>query len=59
MVKNACNAGDLGSIPGFGRSLKEDMATHSSILAWSIHMDREAWQAAVHEVAKSPTRLSD
>ena len=23
MVKNACNAGDLGSIPGFGRSLEE------------------------------------
>ena len=32
---SACNAGDLGSIPGSGRSPGE-MATHSSILAWKI-----------------------
>ena len=37
MVKeSACNAGDLGSIPGLGRSLEKEMATHSSILAWEI-----------------------
>ena len=30
------NAGDLGSIPGLGRSLEKGMATHSSILAWRI-----------------------
>ena len=35
------------------------MATHSSILAWRIPMDRGAWQAAVHGVAKSRTRLND
>ena len=35
------------------------MATHSSILAWRVHMDRGAWQAAVHGVTKSQTRLSD
>ena len=29
----ACNAGDLGSIPGSGRSLEMEIATHSSILA--------------------------
>ena len=29
----SCNAGELGLMPGFGRSLKEGMATHSSILA--------------------------
>ena len=28
--------GDLGSIPGLGRSLEEGKATHSSILAWRI-----------------------
>ena len=32
----ACNAGDLGLIPGLGRSLEKEMATHSSILAWRI-----------------------
>ena len=36
------------------------MATHSSILAWRIPMDIEAWRATVHRVAKSDTtkRLS-
>ena len=39
--------------------LEEGMATHSSILAWRIPMDRGAWWAAVHGVAKSQTQLSD
>ena len=39
--------------------LEEDMATRSGILAWRIPMDRGAWRAAVHGVAKSQTRLSD
>ena len=34
--ESACNAGDLGSIPGSGRSPEKGMATHSSILAWEI-----------------------
>ena len=38
--------------------LEEGMATHSSILAWRISMDRGAWRATVHRVAKSQTRLS-
>ena len=33
---SACNAGDLGSIPGSGRSPGEGNGTHSSILAWRI-----------------------
>jgi len=31
--ESACNAGDLGLIPGLGCSLEKGMATHSSILA--------------------------
>ena len=83
-IKNPCALGDLGSIPGLGRSpgegidyplqyswvslvaqmvknltamqktwvrslvwedaLEEGMATHSSVLAWRIPVDRGAWQ---------------
>ena len=32
--------------------LEEGMATHSNILAWRIPVDRGAWQATVHVVAK-------
>ena len=32
---------------GWEDSLEEEMATHSSILAWRIPMDRGAWQATV------------
>ena len=39
--------------------LEEGMATHSSILAWRIPMDRGAWQATIHGVARSWTQLSD
>ena len=34
-------------------------ATHSSILAWRIPMDRGAWRATVHRVAKCQTELGD
>ena len=33
--------------------LEKEMATHSNILAWRIPMDRGAWWATVHRVAKS------
>ena len=39
--------------------LEKEMATHFSILAWRIRMDRGAWWAIVHGVAKSQTGLSD
>ena len=39
--------------------LEEGMATHSSILAWRIPMDRGAWCATVHGVTKSQTQLSN
>ena len=37
--------------------LEEGVAAHSRILAWRISMDRGAWRAIVHRVAKSQTRL--
>ena len=40
---------------GWEDPLEEGTATHSSILARRIPMDREAWQAAVHRVTKSRT----
>ena len=38
--------------------LEKEMATHSSILAWRIPIDRGAWWATVFG-SQSPTRLSD
>ena len=40
---------------GWEDPLEEGMATHSSILAWKISMDRGAWRATVREVTKSWT----
>ena len=40
---------------GWEDLLEEVMATHSSILAWGIPMDRGAWKATVHRVTKSWT----
>ena len=40
--KPACNAGDLGLIPGSGRFLEKGMATSSSILPWRIPRTEEA-----------------
>ena len=55
VVRNppAKDTGDVGSIPGLGNPLKEGMATHSSILAWRIPMDRGAWWATVYGVTKN------
>ena len=39
--ESACNAGDLGSIPGQEDPLVEEMATHSNILAWETPWTEE------------------
>ena len=57
--ESACNVGDLDSISSWEHPLEEDMGAHTSVLAWRISMDRGAWQASVHGVAKSHTSLSD
>ena len=44
---------------GWEDPLEKGTATHFNILAWRIPMDRGAWRAIVHGVAKSQTRLSD
>ena len=42
---------------GWKDPLEKGAATHSSILAWRIRMDRGAWRASAHGVAQSRTRL--
>ena len=42
---------------GWEDPLEKGMATHSSILAWKIPMDRGAWQATVYRVTESWTQL--
>ena len=54
-----CNAGDLGWIPGSGRSPGEGNGNPLQHSCLENPMDRGAWQATVHGVAKSRTRLSD
>ena len=50
VVKNLpANAEDMGG----EEPLEEEMASHSSILAWENPMDRRAWQATVHRVSES------
>ena len=41
---------------GWQDPLEEGMATHSSVLAWRIPMDRGDWWAIIHGVAESRTR---
>ena len=60
MVKNPfASAGDIGSIPGSGRSSGEGNGNPLQYSCLGNPMDREAWQAIIHGVAKSRTRLSD
>ena len=50
--ESACSAGDLGSIPGLGRSPGEENGNPFQYSCLENPMDRGAWQATVHGVAK-------
>ena len=59
VVRNLpANAGDLSSIPGSGRSPGEGDGNPLQCSCLGNPMDRGAWQAAVHEAAKSQKQLS-
>ena len=58
LVDSACSAGDLGSIHGSGRSPGEGNGNPLQYSCLEDPMDRGAWQATAHGVAKSRTRLS-
>ena len=51
----ACNVGDLGSIPWLERSPGEGNGYPFQYSGLQNSMGKEAWQATVHGVAKSPT----
>ena len=56
---SACNAGDPGLISGWGRSPGEGNGNPLQYSCLENSMDGGAWEATVHGVAKSGTRLSD
>ena len=56
---SACDVGDLGLIPGSGRSPGEGNGNPLQYSCLENPMDRGAWQATVHGVAKSQTRMSN
>ena len=52
-----CNVGDLGSIPGLGRSPEEGNGILNQYSCLENSKDRGAWRATVRGIAKSWTRL--
>ena len=57
--ESACSVGDLGSIPGPGRSPREGNGNPLHYSCLENPMDGGTWQATVYGVTKSWTRLSD
>ena len=55
---SACNAGDLGLVPGSGRSPGEGNGNPLQYSCLENPREGGAWWATVHGVAKSQTRLS-
>ena len=51
--ESACSAEDPGSIPDLGRSPEEENGNPLQYFCLENFLDRGAWQATVHEVAKS------
>ena len=56
---STCNAGDMGSIPGLGRSPGKGNGNPLQCSCLENPVARGAWRATVHGVAKSQTPLSD
>ena len=54
--ESACNSGDPGSIPGWGRSPGEGNGNPLQYSNLENSMDRGTWWATVHEFAKSWTQ---
>ena len=60
VIKNLlANAGNMSSIPGLGRSPGEGNSNPLQYSGLENSLDRGAWQATVHGIAKSPRWLSD
>ena len=57
--ESACNAGDVALIPGLGRSPGEGNVIPLQYFCLENSMDRGAWWATVHGIAKCQTRISD
>ena len=57
--ESACDSGDVGSIPGSGRSPGEGNGNSLQYSCLENSMNRGAWQAIVHGVSKSWLQLSN
>ena len=57
--ESACNAGDHGSVPGWGRSHREGNGYPLQYSCLENSMDRGAWRATAHGVAKRKAQLSN
>ena len=54
-----CNAGDVGSVPRSGRSSGEGNGYPLQYSCLENSIDREAWRAIVHGIAKNWTQLRE
>ena len=57
--ESACNAGDLGLIPGLGRSPGGEHGNPVQYSCLENPIDKRVWQATIHGVIKSQTQLSE